>query len=144
VLEGEAAEYDDWEAPFINISKEDYTRVVDFLFRIAQDEDETHTARRYAIEALAFRAEDPQVANLIEWAYQHRDRRMKMSAIFAMSRNGAPRWTEYILAEIRGRDPQIQYEAVRAAGELGRPLPILLEINAGHDPENDDQGSQHR
>jgi len=139
VFEGEAAEFEDWDQPFINISKEDYTRVVEFLFRIARDETETQTARRYAIEALAFRGDDPAVSNLIEWAYQHRDRRMKVSAIFAMARHGDLQWTRYILAEMRSRDTQIQYEAVRAAGEMGleeavEPLTELIRAKGTRKP----------
>jgi HEAT repeat protein len=112
------------------LSQQDYTRVVDFLFRIAQDPEEMLTTRRYAIEALAFRSEDPTVFDLIDWAYHQHDRRMKVSALFAMSRHGDPRWTEHILAELRSRDPQIQYEAVRAAGELGlhEATDILIEL----------------
>jgi HEAT repeat protein len=130
VFEGETAEFEGWDDPTFTISKHDYQRVVDFLFRIAQDPEETLSARRYAIEALAFRSSDPDVADLIDWAYQHRDRRMKISALFAMARHGDPRWTPYILAEMRSRDPQIQYEAVRAAGELGlhEAIDTLIEI----------------
>ena len=119
VFEGEAAEFEGWEAPMFDLSRDDYTRVVDFLFRIARDSDEATGARRYAIEALAFRADDPRVGDLIEWAYTQRDRRMKVSALFAMARHGDPRWTPYILTELHSADSQIQYEAVRAAGELG-------------------------
>jgi HEAT repeat protein len=36
-----------------------------------------------------------------------------------MARHGDSRWAEYILAELRSHDSQVQYEAVRAAGELG-------------------------
>ncbi len=119
VFEGEASTYEDWDGEPMAISAEDYVRVSDFLFRIAQDPEEPLEARRYAIEALAFRTDDPDVLDLIEWAYQHRDRRLKVSAIFSMARNGDARWTEYILTELHSRDPEIQYEAVRAAGELG-------------------------
>jgi HEAT repeat protein len=119
IYEGEEAEVEGWDAPFVEISPDDYQRVTNFLLRIAHDPDESLTARRYALEALAFRADDPTVVDLIEWAYHHRDRRMKISAIFAMARHGHPRWANYILTELRNPDPQIQYEAVRAAGELG-------------------------
>jgi HEAT repeat protein len=119
VYEGEAAELEGWDAPDVDITPQDYARVTVFLLRIAQDPEEGISARRYAIEALAFRTEDPNVLDLIEWAYHHRDRRLKTSALFAMARNGNPRWTEYVLAELRSLDPQVQYEAVRAAGELG-------------------------
>ncbi len=133
VFEGEAASYEDWDGHTITIDPDDYARVSDFLFRIAQDPEEALEARRYAIEALAFRADDPDVLDLIDWAYHHRDRRLKVSAIFAMARNGDPRWTDYILAELRSEDPEIQYEAVRAAGELGlsEATDILIEIARG-------------
>jgi HEAT repeat protein len=118
VFEGEEANLEGWDAPFLEISPKDYQRVTDFLFRIAQDPEESLSARRYALEALAFRSDDPDVAELIEWAYQHRDRRLRISSIFAMARHGDPRWSEYILKELRSDDSQVQYEAVRAAGEL--------------------------
>ncbi|MBI5304167.1 MAG: HEAT repeat domain-containing protein [Chloroflexi bacterium] len=119
IYEGDAAEFEGWDAPMFEITKVDYERVTDFLFRIAQDPDEALEMRRCAIEALAFRVEDPDVTELIEWAYQQRDRRFRASAIFAMARNGDPRWTDNILAELHSTDPEIQYEAVHAAGELG-------------------------
>ncbi len=130
VFEGEAAAYDDWDGHEILITAADYARVADFLFRIAQDPEEALEARRYAIEALAFRADDANVLDLIEWAYNHRDRRLKISAIFAMARNGDPRWTEYILRELESDDSELQYEAVRACGELGlqEATETLIEI----------------
>jgi HEAT repeat protein len=130
VFEGEAATFEDWDKHDIAITPQDYVRVSDFLFRIAQDPEEPTEARRYAIEALAFRGEDPDVLDLIEWAYLHRDRRLKVSAIFSMARNGDPKWTDYILAELHSEDPEIQYEAVRAAGELGlqEATEALIEI----------------
>ncbi len=133
VFEGEAATYEDWDGHETAISPEDYVRVSDFLFRIAQDPEEALEARRYAIEALAFRSDDPDVLDLIEWAYEHRDRRLKVSALFAMARNGDPKWTEYILAELHSHDSEIQYEAVRAAGELGlhEATDSLIEIARG-------------
>jgi len=120
VYEGEQARLENWSEMWENdLTPEDYQRVTDFLFRVAHDPDEPLTVRRYAIEALAFRSEDPEVEELIEWAYHHPDKRMKVSALFAMARHGHRRWDDYILAELHSHDPQIQYEAVRAAGELG-------------------------
>jgi len=119
IYEGDAAEFEGWDAPMFEITKTDYERVTTFLFQIAQDSAEALEMRRCAIEALAFRAEDPNVTQLIEWAYRQSDRRFRASAIFAMARNGDPRWTEYILNELHSADPEIQYEAVHAAGELG-------------------------
>ena len=119
IFEGDAAAFEDWDGYEISITADDYARVTDFLFRIAQDPEEAVEARRYAIEALAFRSEDADVLDLIEWAYHHDDRRLKVSALFSMARNGDPRWTDSILQELHSRDTEIQYEAVHAAGELG-------------------------
>ena len=133
VYEGQVAELDDWATPVFEITQKDYKRVIEFLFRIAQDPEESISARRYAIEALAFCEEDPGVFELIDWAYQQRDRRFKMSALFAMARHGDPRWTPYIIAELHSHDSQIQYEAVRAAGELGirEATQILIDFARG-------------
>lgn len=130
VFEGDIAAFEELEGYEPAISPDDYSRVSDFLFRIAQDPEESIEARRYAIEALAFRAEDADVMDLIEWAYNYNDRRMKASALFSMARNGDGRWTEYILKELTCRDPEIQYEAVHAAGELGleEAIETLIEI----------------
>jgi HEAT repeat protein len=121
IFEGEAASYEGWDNYDTGITREDYERVTEFLLRTAQDSDEALETRRYAIEALAFRGDDAAVLDLIEWAYHHRDRRLKASAIFSMARNGDKRWTDYILAEMQSADAEIQYEAVHAAGQLGLP-----------------------
>ncbi len=133
VFEGDAAAFEEWDGYEVSITQDDYVRVTDFLFRIAQDPEEAVEARRYAIEALAFRAEDSDVLDLIEWAYHHEDRRLKVSALFSMARNGDPRWTEYILGELHSRDTEIQYEAVHAAGELGleEATDTLIEMVRG-------------
>ncbi len=133
IYEGEEAEFEGWDAPFFEITQKDYDRVTQFLLRIAQDLDEGLEARRYAIEALAFREDDAEVLALIEWAYRHHDQRLKVSALFAMARNGNPRWTPYILADMKSANPQIQYEAVRAAGELGlyEATDTLIELALG-------------
>ncbi len=135
IFEGEAATYEGWDQYETKIARGDYDRVVEFLLGIAQDPDEALEARRYAIEALAFRADDPAVMDLIEWAYHHRDRRLKASAIFAMARNADARWTDFILAEMASPDPEIQYEAVHAAGQLALPeaTETLVELAQSKD-----------
>ena len=118
VYEGEIAMDEGWGSPEVSIHADDYARVTDFLFGIAQDPEEALETRRAALEALAFRTGDDKVLDLIAWAYQHKDRRMKVSAIFAMARNGNARWTDIILRELRSTDPEIQHEAIHAVGEL--------------------------
>jgi HEAT repeat protein len=125
VYEGEMAGYDyDWgEMGDIDMMYEDelpeadYQRVVAFLLDIARDPSASLDEQRFSIEALGFSSE-PEIADLIEQAYQSPHLDMKASALFAMGRSGKTRWGSYILAEIDSPEPQLQYEAVRAAGAL--------------------------
>ncbi len=81
----------------------------------------------------------PEVLDLIEQAYHHPDKRMKISAIFAMGRSGiGDRWEKYILEALDSPDPEIEYEAVRAAGEMhlesaNRPL---MRLASGAEEKN--------
>ncbi|TAH52153.1 MAG: HEAT repeat domain-containing protein [Chloroflexota bacterium] len=100
------------------LSESDIQRVVDFLFDTAQNTLLSVDERRYSIEALAF-LDDPEVDELIHWAYSQNDPRYRASAIFAMGRSGNLRWSDEVLMEMHSANRDVQYEAVRAAGELG-------------------------
>lgn len=100
------------------LSDDDFARLVNFLFDTAHAQGASVDERRYAIEALAF-LDDPEVDELIEWAYRQSDPRLRVSALFAMGRTGDLHWADLILAELHAANREVQYEAVRAAGELG-------------------------
>lgn len=136
IYEGEESDYEtDWgegvlaEAMKPELPLEDFLRVKNFLLSFFRDERHPLDLRRYALESLGFLS-DQEVLDLIEAAYNHPDRRMKISAIFAMGRSGHRRWRSIILKELRNPDGDIRYEAVRAAGELylSEASPILVEI----------------
>ncbi len=122
VYEGDLIDYDfDWGMiePLMQeseLSERDFLRVKAFLLQIARDEEQSLDSRRFAIEALSFLIE-PEILDLIAEAYAHPDVRMKASAIFAMGRGGSEQWAEIILKELDNPVEEIQYEAVRAAGE---------------------------
>jgi hypothetical protein len=111
------------------LPEEDFWRVQDFLLNVARDENESLDSRRFAIEALSF-LHDPEVLSLIEGAYNHPDLKMKVSAIFAMGRNGHERWEPFILRELDSAIPELLYEAVRATGEayLEVATPRLISL----------------
>jgi hypothetical protein len=135
IYEGEVASYDfDWgdvEEPMREweLSEEDVLRVKEFLLDVIRDESESLDSRRFAMEALSF-INEPEVVEIIEEAYRHPDVNMKMSAIFAMGRQGNMCWKEIILQELDNPVPDVQYEAVRAAGEsyLEEAAPHLAEL----------------
>jgi HEAT repeat protein len=122
VYEGIMADYDfDWEPMEETmredeLPEEDFLRVKEFLLGIYGNQDKTLDERRYAVEALSFLT-DPEILDIIEEAYDHPDAKMKMSAIFAMGRNGELYWEPIILDELYNPVKELQIEAIRAAGE---------------------------
>ncbi|MFB0546537.1 MAG: HEAT repeat domain-containing protein, partial [Anaerolineae bacterium] len=135
IYEGDLIDYDfDWGMiePLMQeseLSERDFLRVKAFLLQIARDEEESLDSRRFAIEALGFLIE-PEILDLIAEAYAHPDVRMKASAIFAMGRGGSEQWAEIILKELDSSVEEIQYEAIRAAGEasLSKAAPRLKQL----------------
>lgn len=135
IYEGEMADYDfDWgEMAGLmregELPEEDFRQVKEFLLDVIHDESESLDSRRFAIEAISF-LNEPDVFEIIKGAYRHPDVKMKMSAIFAMGRQGNMRWKEIILKELHSPVPDLQYEAVRAAGEsyLEEATPYLIEL----------------
>ncbi|MFQ6057463.1 MAG: HEAT repeat domain-containing protein [Anaerolineae bacterium] len=135
IYEGEMAAYDfDWGEmeEFMRegeLPREDFLRVKEFLLGVIRDEGQSLDSRRFAIEALGY-LNEPEVWDIIEDAYQHPDVKMKMSAIFAMGRQANVRWKDIILEELDSPVPELQYEAVRAAGEsyLEEATPRLMEL----------------
>lgn len=73
--------------------------------------------RRRALEALANSSND-SVAVAIKEAYASSDRRLQVSAVFAMGRSCDEQWTDTVLQELSSQDAEMRYEAARAAGEL--------------------------
>jgi len=135
IYEGDIAAYDfDW-GPMEELMREDelpeedFLRVKAFLFELVRDEGQPLDSRRFAIEALSF-LNEPEVQDFIEAAYAHPDINMKVSAIFAMGRQGDQRWADILLKELDSEVEELQYEAVRAAGEacLDKAAPRLKDL----------------
>jgi HEAT repeat protein len=135
IYEGDSACYDLDLGPMEELIRqdelpeEDFQRIQGFLLSVSRDESESLDSRRFAIEALSF-LHTPEVLSLIEEAYNHPDLKMKVSAIFAMGRNGHKRWWPFILKELDSTVLEPQYEAVRAAGEayLEDATPRLISL----------------
>ncbi|MFQ3565406.1 MAG: HEAT repeat domain-containing protein [Aggregatilineales bacterium] len=107
VLSGELGDLD--SAAFTRVQ----TAVLDILF----DDEEDIDVRRRALEAIA-NCSNEVVSEAIEDAYRSNDRRLQVSALFAMGRTCDQRWETIVLRELENPDPEMRYEAARAAGEL--------------------------
>jgi HEAT repeat protein len=124
VYNGEMADYGFDLGPMTEMLREDelpeadFVRVTGFLLSVYRDERRSLDERRSAIESLGFLSE-PEIADLIEEAYNRPEKDMKISALFAMGRSGMARWTEILAQELYSADSDVQLEAVRAVGAIG-------------------------
>lgn len=89
----------------------------DVALAIYRSDDESVEVRRRAIEALG-NCTRAGVPELIQDAYESDDSQMRASALFAMGRTCDDIWAGIILEELISDDPEMRYEAARAAGEL--------------------------
>ena len=118
------------------LSEAKFLMVRKLLLDLAQDPDEALEVRRMAIESLSFDS-DPAVQELIDYAYHHASREMKMTAIFAMGRCGTSNWFDTIIEELDSDDPRFQGEAVNAACEaaVAGATPKLRNLAVSSDRE---------
>jgi HEAT repeat protein len=101
-----------------DLPPQDVKRAFSFLLDVHNDEKRTAPERHTALEAVSCFA-NPQVEDAIAALYQSADKESRISALVAMGRNGASRWTEAMRRNLYHEDPEVQLWAVLAAGELG-------------------------
>ena len=107
------------------------------LRRAASDSEAPYAVQRRALESLGPYAANPEISSLISDAYDSGDHGLQCSAIYAMGRSLDARWLPTILMELESEEPEIRFEAARAAGLLGAAdaLPVLLEAARDDDAE---------
>jgi HEAT repeat protein len=91
-------------------------------------EDEHELVRRRALESLGYASRE-EVEPLIAEAYVSGDDLWIASALFAMGRSANPDWSPAVLERLEDTNPDIRFEATRAAGELEikEAVPTLLD-----------------
>ncbi len=119
------------DLPEDEISKAQDT-AISILDNLAEDLD----VRRRALEAIANSSHDI-LDDAIREAYANEDQRMQISAVFAMGRSYDSRWNEFVLQQLDSEDPEMSYEAARAAGELEieEAVPGLTRLALDNDRE---------
>ncbi|MDK2981451.1 MAG: hypothetical protein PWQ55_1798 [Chloroflexota bacterium] len=119
------------------ISKRHFDRTVELLLKHYENEayDEV---KQEVLRALSY-CGNPQVAGLIKDAYNTDKKAWKIAALEAMGRSADNRWKDHILANLTSKDDDVQYEAIRAAGELELKdaRDILLRVLAEEVGNND-------
>lgn len=108
----------------------------DVAIGLLNDSSEDIQVRRRALEAISNSSLD-FVPEAIEEAYQSDEHLMRVSSIFAMGRSYDSRWNDIVLREMHNDDPEIRYEAARAAGELeiGEAVTLLGKLAVADERE---------
>ncbi|MEN4101137.1 MAG: HEAT repeat domain-containing protein [Anaerolineaceae bacterium] len=110
------------------ISTAEHQRVEDRLLSVMSG-SEPVSIRQNALASLGYSGRD-EVPPLIQAAYDSGERQWVISALQAMGRSADTRWANAVLLKIDHPIPEIQFEAVRAAGhlELAAARQPLLEM----------------
>jgi HEAT repeat protein len=110
--------------------------IVQALRRVIEDTTEALEPRRRAVEAIGFSGEEG-VQGLIEAAYRNPVEKMRVSAVFSMGRSADQSWGPTVLDELESTNPEMRFEAARAAGELElkEAVPSLITLIGDSDRE---------
>jgi HEAT repeat protein len=100
------------------------------LLFVAEDEDESWHIRRRAAESASHFGPSAEVDRLIRRMWEEDEIGLRGSALYAIGRANQRSWIPVVLESLNDEDPEIRFEAVRAAGQLGdvEALPMLSEI----------------
>ena len=111
-------------------------QVEEILLKDAREEHNAHL-QRAALESLGYSSR-PEVAELIESAFEHPDPLWTASALLAMSRSADARWQDQVLISLNHEDSQVRLVAAQAAGELelkAARQPLLAMLDEEEDDE---------
>ncbi len=111
-------------------------RIQEALLAVSGDKSKPVEVRHRAVEAIA-PLSLPQVTTAIMDTYQSDNAKLRVSAIYAMGKNGDPCWLPILLKELASADTEVRYEAVGACGELEAEEAVPGLIKLVNDPDMD-------
>lgn len=117
------------------ITAEELAQTEEALLQAWQGTDALEVRRR-ALEAIAFSSR-PEIPNFIEAAYDSAEAKMRVSALFAMGRSADNRWAAQVIDNLEQVDPELRFEAARAAGELELSEAVTELAELTHDVDGD-------
>jgi hypothetical protein len=132
----EQAETDGFEDPDdVPITERTFRNIQDSLEKIYLDNSTPKEVRRRILEA-SVRAPEAWHQDAITYAYSSGDKEWMLTAVFSMC--WVRGFDDQILVALKSADPEIQYEAVKAAGnwELDAAWSHIVElVNNPHTPK---------
>lgn len=122
-------------ALLVEIGKISYTyadKLANCLLEIARSPQSSTKIRCHALEAAAPLNLQGVHEAILDFYYSNSPT-LKISAIHAMGKNGAPQWAPLLFGELNCEDPARRSAAATAYGEMGDPEVITHLINLLHD-----------
>lgn len=112
------------------------SRAQDAMVSVWTNDNEDVEVRRRALEAISNSSLEI-VEEAIKDAYNSLEHSLQVSALFAMGRSYDSQWAPIVIREIDSDDPEMVYEAARAAGELELEESVagLVRLANGSDRE---------
>jgi HEAT repeat protein len=98
------------------IPEESANQVQDFLISEYLSTPNTITKQRI-LESLGYSSRE-KVNQFIKLALKKNDKDWQLAALLAISRSVDPKWGKVVMEKLNDIDPEIQIEAIKAAGEL--------------------------
>jgi len=106
------------------------------LLEVFDSDHEELDVQRRALESLAYSGREG-IDDLIDSARQHESIAMQATALFAMGRSANRRWARYVIRALDEAEPELRYEAARAAGELGLASTVPRLARLARDPDRE-------
>jgi len=100
--------------------------------------DDLPTVRMRALESLGYSG-NSRVPPLIRKAFESSENRWVASALCAMGRSADEQWNDNVLEKLDSGDPDVLFEAVRAAGELEVTASLDQLFGIVDDLQSDDE-----
>ena len=124
------------EAELEQLPKEQIDQLRDLVLGMAE-EDPDSEVRLQMLEAAGYFAKDPEVIDAIEQVWASGSHDSQVSALRAMGRQCDPRWLDVVLSQFQSDEPELRFEAARAAAFLGNQsiVPQLMTLTDDEDVE---------
>ncbi len=108
----------------------------DLVLSVMQSDPDPEV-RLQALESAAYLAGNPTVIAAIDDAWLSRSHDDQVSALRSMGRQGDARWSGIILNQFRSDEPELRFEAARAAATVGSQsiVPQLVDLTDDEDAE---------
>ncbi|MBI4311398.1 MAG: HEAT repeat domain-containing protein [Chloroflexi bacterium] len=114
----------------------DGERIKELLLAVVDNPTESIDVRRRSLESAAC-YNTPRIKDLIKWAYNSSDPKLRLSSLYAMGRTCDPAWLATLVNESKSADIAMRFEAANAFAEIGEEeaIPYIIPLLQDEDSQ---------